>query len=338
MIQIKEINQKKLWERFEKGYGAHSFLHSWEWGEFQEEMGNNFWRLGIFDGDELKGIALIVKSSAKRGTFLLCPHGPLMDWSDENHLDTLIDYLRQLAKSEKASCVRISPVALISRGLKEVFIKKGFRPAPLHAQSEINWILNIEPTEDNLLAAMRKTTRYSIKKAAGEGIVVRTGVSKDEAEKFNDIYQATVSRQHFVPYSLRYLRTEFEVFSRGGKALILSAKYGQEILASAMIIFSGDEGYYHHGASNQKYPKIPASYFLLWQCVLESKKRGCRFFNFWGISPEGDSRHPWAGLTLFKKGFGGFAEQYMPAHDLAVSPKYWLTFVFEKIRKVKRGF
>ncbi|MEK7143873.1 MAG: peptidoglycan bridge formation glycyltransferase FemA/FemB family protein, partial [Patescibacteria group bacterium] len=76
---------------------------------------------------------------------------------------------------------------------------------------------------------------------------------------------------------------------------------------------------------------------LQWEAIKEAKNRGCRFYNFWGIAPENNPKHPWAGLTLFKKGFGGFSEEYIPAHDFVIKYSYWFVCLIEKIRKIRRG-
>jgi len=87
-----------------------------------------------------------------------------------------------------------------------------------------------------------------------------------------------------------------------------------------------------------QYHKIPIAYYLLWEAIKEAKKRGCILYDFWGyVNPEENPKHPWAGPTLFKMGFGGRPYEYVKTQDLPLSNKYWLTFIFEKIRKTKRG-
>ena len=118
-----------------------------------------------------------------------------------------------------------------------------------------------------------------------------------------------------------------------------------ELVAGGIFIFWQGVGFYHHGASSLKYPKIPVSYLLLWEAIKEAKKRGCKKFNFWGIAPfkkTGDKEvfeksHPWYGLSLFKTGFSGYAKEYVKTQDLVISGKYWFSFLIEKIRKMKRG-
>ena len=59
-------------------------------------------------------------------------------------------------------------------------------------------------------------------------------------------------------------------------------------------------------------------------------------YNFWGVVPESEKNHPWAGLSLFKKGFGGKEKEYVKTQDYILSPMYWLTYIFEELRKRKR--
>ena len=73
---IKEIKNKEVWEEFFSLPKDKTFLDSWNWGLFQEKMGNRIFRLGLFEQNELAAVALVSKVVSKRGTFLLIQHGP----------------------------------------------------------------------------------------------------------------------------------------------------------------------------------------------------------------------------------------------------------------------
>ena len=117
----------------------------------------------------------------------------------------------------------------------------------------------------------------------------------------------------------------------------------EKIVSGAIVIFWQNMAFYHHGASVSG-QKVPVSYLLQWEAIKEAKKRGCQFYNFWGIAPDvkekedvARSRHPWAGLSLFKMGFGGYRKEYVKTQDLPLSVKYIFNYLIEKARKAKRG-
>jgi len=321
---IKQIQDKLEWEEILNGFTEKSFLHSWQWGEFQKSLGEKVWRLAI--GDD--GVALIIKVSAKRGTFFLCPHGPIL--RDKKLLKELLEYLKDLGQKEKASFIRISPIWQDESIFKEL----GFKRAPIHVHPENNWILKLNKTEDELLMGMRKTTRNLLKR--NEGIVIEKRTDLESVEIFNKIYQETYKRQGFVPFSSDYLKKEFSAFR--DQAAVFLGKYNNEYVSGAMIIFWQGRAYYHQGASLRKYPKIPVNHVLQWEAIKEAKARECEKYSFWGIAPLNKPNHPWKGITLFKQGFGGELEEYVPTQDYILSSKYWLSYVIEKIRSKKRGF
>ena len=93
-----------------------------------------------------------------------------------------------------------------------------------------------------------------------------------------------------------------------------------------------------------EYNRVPVSYLIQWEAIKEAAKRGCKKYNFWGIAPDiheksdiKKSKHPWAGLSLFKMGFGGERKDYVKTQDMPCSFLYAITYIIEKIRKKKRG-
>lgn len=348
-MEIKEITNKENWESFLLNCGEKTFLHSWNWGEFQKLDGNRVWRIGIISNEQLVAVASVVKISAKRGTFLFIPQGPVVSLAADkkNILEALVHKFIEIARNEKAGFIRVAPIWPMNPENIGLFKYFNFREAPIHMHAEVTWELDIRPTEDEILTGMRKTTRYLIRQAQkNPDIQIIQSKNIEDLDQFSQIYQETVKRHIFVPFSLDYLRKEFSTFSPDNQISIFLGKYQEEIVSGALIIYWQNMGFYHHGASSSKYSKIPVSYLLQWEAIKEAKKRGCQFYNFWGIN-ENDwklkigswkfGKHPWTGLTLFKMGFGGYRKEYVKTQDLPLSNSYWLTYAFEKIRKLKRG-
>ena len=360
-MEIKEIKEKNIWEDFLLECEEKTFLDSWNWGEFQKMTGNKIWRLGIYNNGELSSVALVIKTIARRGTFLFVPHGPAIALATRAQrrvekngcsssaagkpnikyeiLKTLLDELKKIAKEEKVDFIRVSPIWEKSEENNKIFKDLKFREAPIHMHPEASWKLDIRPGEEELLKNMRKTTRYLIRQAQkDENIDVFQRWDISDVEVFNKIHQAVVKVQKFVPFSLEYFKKEFSVFRADSQISIFFARYKKEIAASCYVIFWSNIGFYHHAALLPKYHKIPLAYLLQWEAIKEAKKRGCVLYDFWGfVDPQKNPTHPWAGPTLFKMGFGGYKKEFVKTQDLPLSKLYWLTYLFEKIRKSKRG-
>ena len=347
-LYIKEVDNKKNWEDFLSKSEEKTFVNSWNWGEFQKKEGEKIWRFGIFGDKGQIASAPVVKIEAKRGKFLFVPHGPNIKPEVKNQrlkiLEVLLNRLKEIAKEEKVSFIRVAPIWERNEKNIKIFRELGFREAPIHMHPEVTWELDITPSEEELLMGMRKTTRYLIRQAQkNEDIDIIKSKNIRDLDIFNKIYQATAQRHHFFPFSLNYLENQFSSFISDNQISIFFGRYKKEVVSSAIIVFWQNTGFYHHGASLTKYNKFPVSYLLQWEAIKEAKKRGCHHYNFWGIAPDikdksevKKSRHPWAGLTLFKMGFGGYRKEYVKTQDFIISKDYWLTFIFEKLRKAKR--
>ncbi len=337
------IKDKEQWEKFLSQCWEKTFLHSWNWGEFQQKLGSKIWRIGLYSEEGPTGAALIVKVEARRGSFLFCPHGPViredMQGKKAEALKTLTNYLKTLAKKEKVSFIRISPIWQRNAENRQVFKQTGYRNAPIHIHPENSWVLGLNKTEEDLLAEMRKSTRYLIKKGLkNPDLKVVKSQDIQDMEIFNEIYLATAQKHNFTPFSFDYLKKEFQVFSPDNQVLIFLAYYKQEPIASAVIIFWQNMAYYHQGASLDKYSKLPVSHLLQWEAIREAKKRGCLFYSFWGIAPGEKPNHPWKGITLFKQGFSGKKLEYVKTKDYALSLNYLKNYFVEIVRAKKRGF
>lgn len=333
---IREIDDKKRWEDFASECAQKTFCQSWNWGIFNQSMGDKVWRFGIFENEQLVAIAQVLKIKARRGSFLFVPHGPLIALGDKKEIiKNILEKLKDLAKAENVNFIRFSPILEVSDS--NIFKDLGFRNAPIHMHPELTWELDISLSEEDILKGMRKTTRYLIKQAEkNKDIEITKGTSDEMLNDFEKLYLETAERQSFTPFSNDYLKKEVDAFKNDNQILIFSGKYKGEVVSSAIIVYYSGIGFYHQGASSLKYPKVPVSYLLQWEAIKEAKDRGCKLYNFWGVVPEGTKNHPWAGLSLFKKGFGGFEKEYVKTQDYVLSNKYWLTYIIEQIRRRKR--
>ena len=335
-MKIIEIVNKNEWETFVLSQKPNTFMHGWNYGEMQKSLGEEIIRYGYFYENVLLGVAMGVTVTAKRGNFLFCPHGPIVRDNNTAVTRELLFALIKFAKEKGLSFLRTSPLELQKNDETGLYKELGMRPAPMHMHAETMWVLNIKPSEEDLMKGMRKTTRNLVRRAERDGVKIRISRDIKELDVFESVYKETAQREKFVGFSREYLEAEFNAFINDGQVFLAFADYQGEVISTALITIYGNTGFYHQGASTRKHAKVPGAYFLQWEIIRELRRLGMERYNFWGISD--DQKHPWAGLSLFKQGFGGYREDYLHAQDLPLKPSYWLTYLIEQIRRKKRGY
>ncbi|KKU83034.1 MAG: Aminoacyltransferase FemX [Microgenomates group bacterium GW2011_GWA2_47_8] len=334
-LRIDAILDRPVWEYFWEAHGPQAFFQSWLWGEVMKRQSVPLTRFGLYDAAHLVGIFQVATIRARRGTHLHVRHGPIVVGSELALWKHAVAFLKGQAKNDGASFVRISPQLEDSHTSRALLRAFGMIPAAVHeVDAERCWVLDITPSEDVLMAGMRKTTRYEIKRAIKEGIVIDKSEDPEALQSFFDLYRQTAARHRFVPH--KGVKEEFSVFAKEHRGLIFSGSDHGETTAVAIVLFSGNEAIYHHGAS--RLSRLPVNYAIQWEAIRTAKKRGMSVYNFWGVAPDGNLKHPWWGHSQFKKGFGGSERKTIHAYDLPLSPTYHISRTIEFVRTRLRGY
>lgn len=332
------IEDKDIWESFLFTHPESNFLQSWGWGEFHESLGSRVFRTGFYEDEKLAGVMLSIIEDAKRGRYLTIPAGPVIDWKDSKLVSVFVETAKKIAKETRCVFIRVRPQLFSDDFSKNLFKKMGFKNAPMHLHAELTNQLDLAKSEDELMAQMRKTTRYEIKKAITQKISVTSSRDINLIKGFYELQLETAKRQGFVPFPYNYLYEQFKVFSKEDKALIFSAYFEKKLLVQAIIIFYGEEAIYHYGVSTGEGRNYPGAYLIQWEAIKEAKKRGMKRYNFWGVAPLDNTNHRFYKISIFKRGFGGQDIQYLHAQDLVINyPKYLLIFSVETLRKKVRN-
>ncbi len=302
-------------------------------------MGKKLRRLGFYKDGKLLALAQVAEIKAKRGKFLHVRNGPICKWDEASLSEEVVDELKTYARKANVDFIRISPLIRFGDAASTILESSGFIDNQMHdVDAEVTWVLDISKPPEYLLENMRKSTRYSIKKAIKDGVKIIKSTDIDDLPKFFKVYEDTIKRQKWHAYGFDYLKSEFEILAQDNQISIFLAEYQEKIIAASLFIYYGDTVYYHHSGTLTAYRKIPAAYLLQWESIKEAKSRNIKYYNFFGIAREDNPRHPWYGLSFFKKGFGGYEQRWIHAKDLPLKPKYWLTYIYEYIERRSRGY
>lgn len=338
MIEIKEVNEKLEWEKLLDQFSQVTFLQSWNWGELEKFNNHDAYRLAFYNEKDLFAVVTVIHIKAKRGDYLQSMLGPVFI---NNSVDKkeVFDALVSYAKKMKVDFLRIGPLVQESGEAYEEFSELGFRSRVGQNQGAENTLLiDLTKSEDEILASMRKNTRYYIKRAQRDGVTMKIfEQSDDEGIKgFTDLYNETLDRVGFVSH--KGIEKEFEVFVQDKQAIIVTAYYQDTPLSSGVFILYRDQAIYHHGATSSKMPKVPAGYLMLWEAIKYSKDHGKDIFNLWGVVSDEQTKHPWYGFSRFKRGFSETESNYIRMQDYPLNLKYYLTRVYEYFEGKRKGY
>ena len=289
--------------------------------------------IGNFKGD---GYALMIVRDARRGRYMEIPCGPLIDWKDDTVRRAVLERIRKKAAEEGCGFVRLRPQLPATEENLQILAELGLSKSPMHLAAEHTVMIDLTKSEAELMADMRRQTRYEVRRATKLGIKVEYGDSEEMFREFHKVQAETARRQKFVPPSLETLLAEREAFLDKIRIYVATTAEGEKF-AYGLIIWDGNEADYYEAASTELNRKLPGAYALLWQAMKDLKQQGIDRFNLWGIAPAGQPHHRYAGVTTFKTGFGGKIVEYVPAHDLVIARgKYLKNLIVETARRKRR--
>lgn len=346
-LEFKEITKKEEWDQFVYGLKRYTFVQSWGFTEVLESIVNRIVRLGIYEDGKLIGLLPLGIIRAKRGKYLRMRHGPILlesKWNLET-LEQIRSFLSQFAKKENLDFVRIQPVM----NDPEIIEASGFRSAPTHnLDAEHTLQLKLQNPnfksqniKEEVWANMRKNTRYYIRKAEKEGVMVIKDNS--DFDSFFSILQDTAIRQGYTTWPKVYFQSLFKFFDSEDLSLYFAEFEGKKV-AIGLFLDYGKYRFYLEGGMLTEYSKQYPSYAIQGRSICDAIEKGIEVYDFWGgVSPKDENGetvkgYPWAGIDLYKRGFGGEEVSIVHPHDMSLNWKYWVTWGFESWERKKRGY
>lgn len=95
-------------------------------------------------------------------------------------------------------------------------------------------------------------------------------------------------------------------------------------IAGAMFILYGDEIIYYHSGNYKEYIGFNGQLMIQWYMLKYGLKHHFKRYNFFGISGIFDTNSKEQGVYEFKKGFGGYVEEYIGDFDLPICWYYYI--------------
>ena len=307
------------WEQFTSEYPKSHILQTSSWGELKSGFG---WSPRYIRQGEI-GAMVLFRQLPLGFSVAYIPRGPV----GEGNWDNLWSAVDDLCQQEKAVFLRVEPE--IWEPVEKDFINQhlpGFVQTDQTIQPPRTIVIDLEPSEDDLLMEMKSKTRYNIRLAERKEVIVRPS---SDMKTFHQMMLTTGSRDEFGIHSFEYYQRAYDIFSQKDACVLLIAEYQNQPLAGIMAFAHGDTAWYFYGAStNQERNRMP-TYLLQWEAMLWAKRRSCKRYDLWGIPdyPEETLENQFIdrsdglwGVYRFKRGFGGEVRRTIGAWDRVYRP------------------
>ena len=346
-MKIEDCKSKKEWDKFVTSHEEANFLQSWDFYEFHQARGEEIVRRIARDNKgKIVGAYAGEVEHAKRGRHMAIAGGPILDWSNSKLVKAVFEDMKEQGKKLNCVFIRVRPQCKNNPKNEAIFKENGLRKAPMYLSVEFAGVLNLNESEDEIMAGMRQRLRRALRKAKKNDIKVEKSTNPEDIKTFYKIQLQTAKRHDFYAFSEGFLTKQFEAFAPNGEAVLYTAKISDEkkkelgvesesnILAQNFMIFYGNEASYHYGVSSELGTKLSGAPLLHMEAMRDARARGIKRYNFWGIVGENETKHRFYGVSVFKRGFGVTELKYLPAHDLVLKPvSYLKTWLIETLRR-----
>jgi len=326
-VRFLKPDELELLDGFVAQHPRGSIEQTWNWGVLQTsiEGRESMFVFGVFEKKKLIGSMLVVRQHMGRGKYWLwCPRGPLLPEKNAAKAWGLLkEACKELAGRGGDVFMRVETGAYVGdevvvQGVpsKEIYV-------PQHTL-----MLSLDVSEESILKQMKQKGRYNIKQAHKAGVYVLRSKGAD-LDDFYDVLVETAKRDGFYLHDKQYYRLFFDLMD--GRLLFYTAYHEDDFLGGIFVTHLGDTATYYFGASSGKKRSVMAPYATQWFAMQEAKKAGMKTYDFFGIAPEGDAKHHYAGVTQFKTRFGGKRVDYQQA-QVFVYRRFW--WYLRKIAKL----
>jgi len=188
-------------------------------------------------------------------------------------------------------------------------------------------VLDLKKSEDQLLAEMHHKWRYNIRLSGRKGVVI------EKCNNIDDFYvlaKETEKRDNLKFFGRNYFAKLWTILEKNNVGDFFVAKYNGQLISAIINVYRGNTAVYFYGASANVHRNLMPNHLIQWHAIKEAKARGCEWYDFWGISDKRkngrteERKNPdgWAGITRFKRGFGGFEVGYGQSYDF-IMHKGW---------------
>lgn len=304
-METRNFTQKE-WNAMVSQFADLSMIQLWEYGEAKQCLQGwravrHIWQ----DGGNVVGAAqaMVKKTPFFRSGLVWINRAPLWQrrgmMKDSVVLARMVRDIRRYWIDQRGMYMRIAPT--FTEGMQDDAMEAaGFVPFP-----NSQWIsakIDLTQSEEFLRGNLEKKWRNCLKKAEALGLSYCIGNTKEFFDELAKDYIQFLKVKNFTTsITPEFVECLHGLFPQEKGMYVLNARKGAESLGSILVISYGTSVEYLIGAVGEAGKSMNAGQYLLWNALLEMKRRGFEIFDIGGAHPQ---KTP-PGIFHFKEGMGG---------------------------------
>lgn len=331
--QLETVTSREDWHATLLSFPRPHVLQTWDWGEVKVATGWTMRPFRLRAGGRVVSQWLLLYRPLPFLPWAIgyIPKGPTVHWENPADVEATLRAVMQVARDLGLLFVKIDPDVDPERPeghhAVQVLRDLGWRPSPEAIQFRHTVLLDLRPSEDEILARMKPKWRYNIRLAQRRGVRVRQG-TLDDLPVFYALYQETAVRDGFLIRPYPYYRSVWEHFLRRDMAVLLVAEWEGRPVAGLMLFLFGRIAWYMYGASaSGDVRRHMPNHLLQWEAIRLARARGCTLYDMWGAPERLDPSDPLWGVYRFKVGFGGIYQRWIGPWDYPVHPWAYALYI-----------
>lgn len=318
-LSCRLVEDRTAWNEALERLPAYHVLQSWDWGEVKGKHGWTVERLLWTKEQEPVAAAQVLRRPLPYTPWglLYAPKGPALNYSDASLVQHVLSDLEEYSRRRGAIALKVDPD--VNRpAVVEALTGRGWRYSGEQIQFRNTALLDLCPSEDELLAAMKGKTRYNTRLAERRGVTVRAGRAED-IPRFYEMYAETGARDGFTIREFGYYRDVWQTFLESGLGQMLLAEAEGQAIAGLILFRFGEKAWYMYGASTTQQRSAMPNYALQWAAIRWCKAAGCTVYDLWGAPDTLHEHDSMWGVWRFKEGLGAQFAPHIGAYDYPAS-------------------
>ena len=338
------------------------YMQTWQWSQAKARSGWQPIPLIWQDGTRKPVAAALilkrpipVRGLAKKICVLYVPRGPLMDWYDAALRLRVLEDLQAFAQRQGAIYIKIDPDVALGTGVPGMedaveFIEgqaissdlkqHGWQFSKEQVETRNTFLIDLTPSEDEMLNRMKKKMRKNIRRAQRNGVTVRDG-TVDDLPLLWSMFNETAARAGFTLREESHYQFVWRSFNGDSSSARLQpfvknliAEVDGEPVAAITQLYFADQALGLYGMSSGTHREKNPNCLLEWEGMRQAKAMGCKTYDLYGAPDEFTENSRLWDLYHFKAGFGGIVYRGIGGWDF--TPNLILYKIYMEVLPVVR--